>query len=176
MEVGFRWMTPDDVPALGALAHRIWHSHYPGIITTAQIDYMLAKTYSPASLHEQLESGHRFLLATQADAILGFLAIAPLAMVTNAVLRGSDVTPSDYFLQKFYVAPEAQGQGLGKKMLAEILRQKPEVTRLRLQVARKNTNSWNFYKKQGFVIEQAYDFDIGDGYVMEDYVMEKRIA
>jgi hypothetical protein len=55
--------------------------------------------------------------------------------------------------------------------LVAILKMFPESKAMRLQVNRKNYKSINFYFKMGFVIEEVADFDIGDGYLMEDFVM-----
>lgn len=176
MEITFDWMTESDIPEISTLAHSIWNQHYPGIISQAQIDYMLERAYSAESLRKQLSAGHQFLLARSQGRIAGFLAIAPLTLVEEPAIRGENVMPHDHMLHKFYIAPEAQGKGLGSKMLQELQRRRPEIKKLRLQVARKNESAWKFYQKQGFTIDQSADFDIGLGFRMEDYVMEKRIA
>lgn len=169
-----RWMNEDDIPELSALAQRIWYAHYPdNIITRAQTEYMLEKSYSTESIRAQLNAGHQFLLALGAGKIIGFLSVGPLSDVKDPILRGTTVMQHDRFLHKFYAAPEQQGKGLGKALLQELLIRLPNMKRLRLQVARKNTNSWNFYLKRGFTIEREADFDIGNGFVMADYVMEK---
>jgi ribosomal protein S18 acetylase RimI-like enzyme len=172
----YRWMTEQDIPALGALTRRIWNAHYISIITQAQIDYMLEMFYAPDSLAGQLARGHRFLLLEKAQAILGFLSVSHASEASHPLLRGTHEGEENFFLHKFYIAQELQGKGIGKAMLAELLTRMPEIKRLRLQVARKNVNSWNFYLKQGFAIEREADFDVGNGYQMQDYVMEKIIA
>lgn len=189
--VTFRWMEPKDVSALGLLAGRIWNAHYRSIIAQAQIDFMLPRSYSAEALAAQMQSGQRFLLAEIGDEMIGFLSVSELRTISNEILRGKDVeylseqgearsvgfgegspTNEYFFLHKFYIAPECQGKGLGKKMFTELLRLMPEIKRIRLQVHRRNVNSWNFYLKQGFVIEQEADFEIGEGFQMNDYVME----
>jgi diamine N-acetyltransferase len=173
----YRWMTNADVGELGALARRIWNAHYPGkIITQAQTDFMVVKSYSPEALTQQLADGQKFLLAIQQQKIIGFLSVHHLTHIKEPILRGANVSDSDYYLHKFYIAQEVQGQGIGKSLLNELVVRIPEIKRLRLQVARKNVDSWNFYLKQGFAIEQEADFDIGDGFIMADYVMEKLVA
>lgn len=172
----YRWMTKDDVVELGALTQRIWNAHYITIISQVQINFMLAKNYAPEQLTRQLDEGQKFLLSTENDRIKGFLSVGALGKVDDPILRGSNVVESDYFLHKFYLAPEIQGQGVGKALLNELLGRMLEISRLRLQVARKNVNSWNFYLKQGFAIECESDFDIGGGFMMCDYVMEKKVA
>ncbi len=165
-------MTESDIPELGKLAHRIWHAHYPSIITVAQIDYMLGKSYSPEALKRQLMQ-QQFLLAFIRNEMIGFVSTGNLSDVEHEALRG--LKPG-HFLHKFYIAPELHGKGVGKALFKELLMRSPQIKYLRLQVARVNVNSWNFYKKLGFTIEREFDFPIGDGYEMKDYVMEKSIA
>lgn len=170
----FRWMEPADAERVGILARQIWNAHYPSIVSQAQIDYMLADRYSPSSLAAQMKDGQRFLLVEKTD-ILGFLSISPLADIENPLLRGTEPPAAqDFFLHKFYILPEYHGRGIGKAMLGELDRQMPEIRRLRLQVNRRNENSWQFYLKQGFAIVTEADFDIGGGFKMEDYVMERK--
>lgn len=171
----FRWMNEHDIAPLGALARRIWDAHYPSIISQEQIDYMFVRGYAPEALSKQLNDGHRFLLASKNDTLLGFLSLSHVSLVGHPLLRGEDDSEGSYFLHKFYLAPELQGKGIGKAMLKESLLRMPLIQRLRLQVARKNINSWNFYLKQGFTIEREADFDVGNGFQMNDYVMEKII-
>jgi len=170
--ITYRWMTETDIPELERLAHRIWHAHYPSIITVQQIDYMLAKSYSPEALKKQL-AAQQFLLAFSGGKMVGFVSTGNLADVQDEALRG---TRPGHFLHKFYIAPELHGKGVGKGLFNELLMRSPQIKYLRLQVARANINSWNFYRKLGFTIEREFDFAIGEGFVMRDYVMERSIA
>jgi hypothetical protein len=43
-----------DVEGLAALAREIWYAHYPGIISAAQIEYMLAQRYQPVGIIVEL--------------------------------------------------------------------------------------------------------------------------
>jgi hypothetical protein len=56
-----------DVPTIRRLARLVWHAHYPGIITVAQIDYMLERGNSTAALEEFLDRPHRGLLLALVD-------------------------------------------------------------------------------------------------------------
>jgi ribosomal protein S18 acetylase RimI-like enzyme len=169
----FRWMKQEDIPAVALLAQRIWNAHYPAIISQEQINYMLADRYSSQSLAEQMQSGQSFLLAEIAGEILGFLSIGALKDIRNTTLRGDDYGSGCYFLHKFYLAPECQGKGLGQAMLKELLHKLPEIRLLRLQVHRNNIQAWRFYQKQGFEIVAEEDFEIGDRFLMQDFVMQR---
>lgn len=176
IDAKYRWMKESDVAVVGNLARRIWNAHYPSIISQAQIDFMVDDRYSPESLQEQLAHGQRFLLAEQEGEILGFLSFSSLRHILNTTLRGDDYGEGSFFLHKFYLAPECHGKGLGSDMLKNLIHKMPEIRLLRLQVNRNNSQAWKFYQKHGFEIVAEEDFDIGEGFLMEDFVMERRYA
>ena len=84
--------------------------------------------------------------------------------------------PGMYKLQKIYVMPQNQGKGTGKFVITEILKAitRKGGTSLQLNVNR-NNKAKEFYEKLGFAVIREEDNDIGNGYVMNDYVMEKKI-
>ena len=124
------------------------------------LDYM----YSAASLQKQMEEGSQFIFVYEEDEPVGYAAYFD---------KGHNI----YKLDKIYVLPSQQGKGTGKFVIGYIvneIRQKG-ATALQLQVHRKN-KARNFYEKLGFVIIEEKDFDIGHGFFMNDYVMEKQLA
>jgi len=156
-----RQATTDDCSAISTLAHSIWHSHYPGIITVQQIDYMLSKMYSVEKLNNLLESGSVILVAEEDEILLGYICFR-------------EETENSFFLDKLYVDTALQHKNLGSLLLEAMLSSLPENIVIRLQVNRSNYKAINFYFKKGFVIERAEDFDIGNGYFMNDFVMIKK--
>ena len=119
---------------------------------------MLKNMYSEKSLQAQMEAGHLYFVFYLSGKPQGYISI-------------SKKNDSEFFLHKFYMDKSEQGKGNGKKIFAEILARFPELKIMRLQVNRKNYKSINFYFRLGFVIEEAKDFDIGEGYFMQDFVM-----
>lgn len=151
--------TPTDIPVLRQLAQRIWWTHYPGIITPEQIEYMLDWMYSPETLERQMtEEGQQFWLVLERGHACGFIAISQKA-------------EGDYFLHKFYLDTAEQRKGLGTLAFRDLQEQYPGIRTLRLTVNRRNFKSINFYFKIGFIIEQCVDVPIGRGYVMDDFQM-----
>lgn len=150
--------TSQDSPLIARLADRIWRVHYTPIIGTAQVDYMLNTLYSESSLQQQMEAGQQYFLAEADGKTLGYISV-------------SEKPGNELFLHKFYLEIDRQGKGFGKKIFGELLERFPHVKTIRLQVNRMNYKSVNFYFRLGFVIEDAKDFDIGNGFFMEDYVM-----
>ena len=76
------------------------------------------------------------------------------------------------FINKFYILQDQQRKGIGAAAFQLLLKQFPFIQTIRLQVNRQNYQAINFYFKQGFVIEEVADFDIGDGYFMNDFIMK----
>ena len=75
-----------------------------------------------------------------------------------------------FFIQKFYLDQTLAGKGSGTEAHNELVKLlQPSL--MRLTVNRQNFKSINFYFKNGFKIESVADFDIGNGYVMDDFVM-----
>ncbi len=139
------------------LARKIWNVHYVSIIGQEQVDYMLSRMYDLESLEHQMVSGDIFYLLFDGAKPLGFASIK----------RESDAS---WFLNKLYVETEEHRRGLGGFLLQALI-QNHDITCMRLQVNRQNYKAINFYFKMGFVIDRVADFDIGDGYFMNDFVM-----
>ena len=150
--------TQTDIPTISELAHKIWNQHYPSIIGQAQIDYMLGKMYDKYSLKEQiLIKKHRFYLIEFEGKAIGFISIY-------------EESQNKWFIAKFYIDQTLAGKGLGASVFKEIL-SLTSAQSIRLTVNRENYKAINFYFKLGFKIEKVADFDIGQGYVMNDFVM-----
>ena len=161
-----RRATTADVPAIRALAHAIWHAHYPGIITVAQIDYMLARSYSPEVLSAEIAGDRVEYYLLDADgAAAGYASIGPTDQ------------PGEFKLHKIYLRPAWHGRGLGSRLLAHV----ESVARghgahtLILTVNKKNEKALAAYRRNGFAVRCAAVFDIGGGFVMDDFVLAKKL-
>ncbi len=150
-----------DIPVIHQLATEIWHAHYPGIISMEQINYMLEKMYSETSLIKQLQEGHRFYIAHQDGLPIGYFSY-------------SKSDNNNFFLHKLYIKTSEHRRGNGSALTDYLLKELPSNCTLRLTVNRKNYKAINFYFKKGFVIEEVKDFDIGDGFFMNDFVMLRK--
>ncbi len=164
-----------DLPLIGELAGRIWPETYAPILDPAQIDYMMELIYSPDSLEEQILDGHRFIISDWYNLPCGF---ADYSRLHAHQVVAADTTPAGagelWKLNKIYLDPLLQGKGLGKKLLTAVCEMVLNQGGKRLSL---NVNKFNparkFYEKQGFMIVREEDIDIGQGYFMNDYVMEK---
>jgi len=79
---------------------------------------------------------------------------------------------ADYFIHKFYIKQSLANKGIGSRILEKITKLVSPKS-FSLTVNRQNFKSINFYFKNGFKIDYIADFDIGNGYQMNDFVMKK---
>jgi GNAT superfamily N-acetyltransferase len=156
-----RSVTPADIPTLAALARRIWHAHYPSIISRAQIDYMLADRYSAEAIAARLLLPNGlYQLAFWQGEPAGFLAAT----------READ----HCFIHQCYVDTEMHGHGIGTALMQQAF-DFADGQPLRLQVNRLNIKAINFYFRHGFTIERINELEIGDGFAMCDFIMGTKI-
>ncbi len=156
--------TKEQLPIVRDLAYQIWPDTYGTILSKVQLDFMLDKFYSIANLEEQmLEKNQVFMLIQDDEKYLGFCAY-------ELNIDNSNKTK----LHKIYVLPETQGKGVGKLLLEKVegIAKNAGNSHLILNVNRFN-KALDFYRYKGFVITEEVDIEIGHGYLMEDYIMEK---
>jgi ribosomal protein S18 acetylase RimI-like enzyme len=155
--------TAEDLPAVAALAEVVWHAHSPGIISVAQIDYMLARMYDLAVLRRELAEGIAYDLGLAEGKPVGFAAYGPAA--------GAEMK-----LHKLYVHPQWQRRGLGGRLLAHVEAQARGrgFRTLILGVNKGNHQAIAAYRKNGFAVRASVVSDIGGGFVMDDYIMAKK--
>jgi ribosomal protein S18 acetylase RimI-like enzyme len=157
-------ITAADFETLARLAETIWRSHYTKIISNAQIDYMLGERYTPEKLRLYLNADDRWLMLLHIDdRAVGYCSYA---------LTG---TPGEMKMEQLYLLPEFHGKGLGSLMLRHVEEQSRlrGCTTLMLQTNKRNDIAIAFYRKAGFTVREEAVFDVGGGFVMDDYVMEK---
>ena len=157
----------EDINTIGFIAQQIWPDTYGKIISPEQMQYMINLFYSPASLRRQMvEDHHRFIIVEHDEEAIGFASWSELA---DPGQTGTGL----YKLHKLYVLPGIQGRGLGRAILQFIYDTiRPEgATGLRLNVNRYN-KATQFYERVGFSVVGEEDVDIGNGYFMNDYIME----
>ena len=156
-----------DLPRVAELAGVIWRKHYPGIITPEQIEYMLDLGYS-------LEALRRFITEEGAGLDLAYVAnrLAGFAAYYRTDHR------DELKLDKLYVHQDFQGRGVGRSLIAstEAAAMAQRRTTLILNVNKQNLRAIRAYERNGFLVREAVVVDIGGGFVMDDYVMAKRLA
>lgn len=154
------------LPVIQHIAREAWEKTYTEILSREQIEYMFDWMYSVPSMMEQMQDkGHRFLIAENEKGYTGFASFELNYKHTGRTK-----------IHKLYVLPEVHGSGTGRALVdsvADIARAAGD-THLTLNVNRFN-KAQGFYRKTGFHIIAEEDIDIGRGYLMEDYIMEKTL-
>ncbi len=158
--IAVRKVGTEAVPVIKNLANIIWPLTYSEIISPQQVDYMMELIYSSSSLKKQIEKGHQFIIAYDYE--------KPVAFASYSAKQNQ---PSVYHLHKIYILPNQQGKGIGKQLMAYIKDDIQPATTLQLNVNRKN-KALQFYQKLGFKIIAEEDIDIGNGFYMNDYILE----
>jgi RsiW-degrading membrane proteinase PrsW (M82 family)/N-acetylglutamate synthase-like GNAT family acetyltransferase len=162
--LSIRNASADDIPLIRSLAQQVWPKTYATIISPGQVNYMMKLMYSEEALRRQMETDHQFLIAYNSGIPVGFAAYSQM---DNGVFK----------LHKIYVLPLQQGRGTGKFIIEQILN---AIKNKGASVLRLNVNRYNkaktFYEKLGFEVVASEDVDIGNGFYMNDYVMEKRLG
>ena len=152
----------DQLSIVSDLAYAIWPATYGEILSKAQLDYMLANFYAITNLENQMDAGQVFELVFEDNNIIGFVSYEFNCKKTKLLK-----------IHKIYLLPETQGKGFGKFMIDVIVRIAKSNDQKGIFL---NVNKYNkarfFYEKLGFVVSKDEVIDIGNGYVMDDYVME----
>ena len=159
MTISFKPAAENDISLIAQLADKIWREHYPAMITVKQIDYMLRTRYSAPVIEAKMQRGEQFYLAYLDNEAVGYASI--------------ELKESYYYLHKFYLDVSKHRRGVGKEFFAYLLMQMEASKPIKLQVNRQNVKAINFYFKMGFTIEYAADFNIGENYFMQDFVMKR---
>ena len=152
----------EQLPIVIDLTKKIWPVAYGEILSKAQLDYMIDKFYNETALRELMQKGHVFYLAQdENEKFVGFVSYE------------INSEPNKTKIHKIYVLPETQGTGLGREFF-ELVKEKAienQQNAIFLNVNKYN-NAIHFYTKLGFTKVKDEVIDIGNGYVMDDYVME----
>jgi ribosomal protein S18 acetylase RimI-like enzyme len=154
----------DDIGLIRTLCLQVWPQTYGPLLSQGQIEYMLELMYSTSSLEKQFDKGAEFIVLYDDETPIGYTSI-------------EEIDPAVFKLQKIYILPSFQGKGMGRKTIDEITRMISErgARTLQLQVFKRN-KARHFYENLGFKVIEELELDIGEGYIMDDYIMEKSVG
>lgn len=158
-----RSLTFNDIPIVQKLARVIWEEHYIQIISQEQIDYMLELFYSKEKIQSEIENGFFWGILYFNKKPMGYLAC--------------EIQKEKAFLSKIYLKKECRGKGFGKLLLEKAIEiaQNNHKDKLYLNVNKFNSNSILFYERNGFTKIEEGIFEIGNGYVMDDFIYELKV-
>ncbi|MGI6496926.1 MAG: GNAT family N-acetyltransferase [Kiritimatiellia bacterium] len=161
-----RVCSESQISDVAELARVIWTDHFTPIIGRDQVDYMLDKFQSEKAIAAQIGDGYEYYAVSRDGRIVGYLAVAP------------DAGAGMLMISKIYVLKSERGHGLGRAMLefAEDLCRERRFHALYLTVNKNNRSSIAWYARMGFRNAGSLVQDIGGGFWMDDYRMEKTIG
>ena len=152
-----------DLSIVEDIAREVWTEAYEGVVPRAQTDYMVEKFQTVPALREQISRGYTYLLVTVDGTPAGYCGYVP--------------DDRGLFLSKIYIRKEFRGTGLSSRLF-DILRVTARTMgkdRVHLTVNRDNARAIAVYEHEGFSVSGTADTDIGEGFVMNDYLMEMRV-
>lgn len=146
------------------LAGEIWHEHYDSIIGEDQVNYMLKQFQSAEAMKKQMaENGYEYFLLSTMGGDAGYFAFQK--------------EEGTLFLSKIYLLKKYRGRNYARRVMdfLEERCREDRLGRVWLTVNRNNHNSIAVYEKLGFIKAGTQVADIGEGYVMDDFRMEKYV-
>lgn len=153
--------TKQQIQELAGLATEIWHEYFVEIISKEQIDYMVEKFQSYEALSEAIEEeNYTYFLGYEQGDLIGFCGVKP--------------DGDRLFLSKLYLHKDQRGKGLSSTLLKRALAfaEEQEKQAVYLTCNKYNQNSLDIYEAKGFKTIDSVKTDIGNGFIMNDYIMQ----
>ena len=161
--------TEADQVALAAMAREIWFEYWPATLGEAQTAYMVDQFQSLEAIQRDMaDHGYEYWFVCAADdgRRVGY--------------TGGHVEPETgrFFISKIYLMREERGKHFASAVIAmyEELCRTRGLDAMYLTVNKGNELGIRAYRGQGFTVIDAVETDIGHGFIMDDYIMEKRVG
>jgi diamine N-acetyltransferase len=156
-----------DFSAIQQLAHKVWHAHYPGIISQRQIDHMLNMQYSQDSMNKDLASNVTMVKLNVDETLAGFATFG----------RDKSDQVRAVKLHKLYLLQSFHGQGLGSMFLQHVENESRNqgFEWIKLNVNKHNRGAVKTYRRNGYRNEKSVLEPIGLGFYVDDFVMVKKL-
>ena len=158
-----RVLNDEQLNILASTANEVWHEFFPCILSKEQIDYMVDKFQSYEAIKGQMEEGYEYYFIMNDDELCGYMGIH------------EEKDDEKMFLSKLYLKKEHRGKGYAGKTLKKLFDMSRErgIKMVWLTVNKHNEHTIQVYEHVGFAKARTQVADIGNGFVMDDYIMEK---
>lgn len=156
--------TKQDIDTLSPLVETIWRDVFPPIIGLAQTEYMLRHYQSPECIQREINEGVKYFFIEVDGKCIGYLAF--------------EIQEHYLFISKIYLLGSERGKGISSQLFDWLEKEAllAGKNRLNLHVNRGNSKAISVYKHKGFTVVQSAVSDIGCGFVMDDFYMEKQLS
>ena len=155
-----------DFPILASIATRAWHCAFDSLLGENQTNYMIEKFQSVSAFESQTsEEYYTYYFILLDGERVGYTAIA------------NRPEENRLFLSKLYLLPQAQKRGVAVKTLDFIVKRAKELDKsaVYLTVNKGNQRAIAVYEKFGFNRIDLVVTDIGNGFVMDDYIYQLKV-
>lgn len=163
MDISIRLLGKDELKLVRQVADAVWPVTFKEILSPEQIAYMMEMMYAAKVMDKEFDEGIKFYGVFDGKNIVGYL-----------IWGHYDGAPKTAKLHKCYLLTDYQGKGLGSMMLqkAKSMAHEAGYKHLRLNVNRQNAKAIKAYVRNDFKTIETVDNPIGNGFFMNDYVME----
>ena len=152
--------TNNEIEDVAILANEIWHQHFIPIIGEAQVEYMVEKFQSYPAISKQIkEDGYEYFRIYLDDIFAGY--------------TGVHAEDDSLFLSKLYIKKDCRGHKLAThtfNYLIDICKTRG-LKKIWLTCNKYNADTLAVYDHLGFKITDEQVADIGNGFVMDDYIL-----
>lgn len=157
----------DEIKEVSRIAEKVWHSTYDNLLPKGQPEYMIEKFQSEKAITSQMsDEGYEYYLIYFDNTACGFFALVPEREAKTEML-----------ISKIYIDNDFAGKGLARfafDFIIENARQRG-FEKLWLTVNINNTHAISVYEHIGFEKVRAVKTDIGNGYIMDDFILEMKM-
>ena len=179
--------TDDDLQRTARVAHDIWFEYWPALIGQAQTEYMVKNMQSLAAITRDIsEVGYRYwLLFDEEGTCVGYTSslaedFSDDPQGAEATKHGAEIAKlasKRLFISKIYLYANERGKHYASRVLEfyEQLCRDEGLQAMYLTVNRGNELGIRAYLGRGFQTIEEVAADIGEGFVMDDYIMCKMV-
>ena len=185
--------TGSDQETLAQLAGEIWREYWPSRIGCAQTEYMVEQSQSLAAIERDMaEHDYEYWFLVESDGVAsdasggagdagdasdaGDAKGAPWGNIMGFTGGHDEPATDRFFISKIYLLDSARGKGYCRRVVEfyTALCQTRGLRAMYLTVNKYNELGIRAYKGTGFEVIDSVETDIGSGFIMDDFIMEKQ--
>lgn len=152
----------EDLIKIIDLLKLVWEKTYRGLLDNEYIEIANEKYFTEKKLLSKLNDPDvEFLLAKEGSEVIGLIMARKIGDHT-------------IYIASLYIHPQHQGKRIGKLLLESIVPVFGEITKIQLNVIKKNSKAVGFYEKNGFVMEGLDELET-ETFGVEVYKMTKEL-
>jgi ribosomal protein S18 acetylase RimI-like enzyme len=164
MTITVQKVTLDDIPQVQKLLSDTWSDTYGSFLSQSTIEKVTAVWHHPDHLKVQAQNPAIYFATAQDETgtIVGLVTVRKISADT-------------LFMQRLYVHPRHQRQGIGTHLLEAAITAFPAGKKLQLEVEAENKKGVGFYQKHGFRELHRKEAHI-EGEILHIIIMEKVLS